>query len=231
MRDLTLVLSGQTEDHLVRDLELDCLVHERLLEPLAALRFEAAAAGFELAVASSFRSFDRQCVIWNDKAAGRRPVLNDAGEPLRLDDMDEWSRVQAILRWSALPGTSRHHWGTDLDVFDRRGLSEDYPRVQLTVAECEAGGPFHDFHCWLDRTLEPGPAGGFYRPYAADRGGVAREPWHISYGPVSRQLEQALSPERLAEIISAADIALGDTVLAHLDEIYHRYVALPTPAH
>ena len=35
-----------------------------------------------------------------------------------------------ILEWSALPGASRHHWGSEFDVFDLAALPEGY-RVQL----------------------------------------------------------------------------------------------------
>ncbi len=34
----------------------------------------------------------------------------------------EAERVAAILVWSALPGASRHHWGTDCDVIDAAAL-------------------------------------------------------------------------------------------------------------
>lgn len=229
MQDMTSVLSGQTEDHLITHPTFNCAVHRQVVEPLDELSRVARAAGFELAVVSSFRSFSQQCAIWNEKATGRRPVLNDAGEPVRLEDLDEWGRVQAILRWSALPGASRHHWGTDLDVFDRQGLSDNHPRVQLTAAECEAGGPFHDFHQWLSQAIQDGEASGFYRPYDLDRGGVGCEPWHISYAPLSLEFQQALDLDVLRPVLGASDIALRDTVVDHMDEIFSRYIRLPLP--
>ena len=78
-------------------------VHPRLVAPLTELVEEARSAGFDLRVASGFRSIDRQCQIWNAKAAGLRPVLDDAGEPLSIDELTPMSLVFAILRWSALP--------------------------------------------------------------------------------------------------------------------------------
>lgn len=221
------ILTGQTEQHLLKHTELGCLLHRDVVSPLDALRRAARAAGFELAVASGFRSFARQCLIWNEKVTGRRPVLDDDGNTIDLSQLDDWGKVQAILRWSALPGASRHHWGTDLDIFDRSGLSDDYPSPQLTAEECEAGGVFGEFHIWLNDTLrEPGCA--FFRPYAEDRGGVGCEPWHVSFRPLARQYQLALDKATLGEAVSQSGIRLSDVVLGHLDEIYERYVSLPS---
>lgn len=221
----TAILTGQTECQLVRVPDLSCMLHKAVVEPLATLRQAAHLAGFELAVASSFRSFERQRAIWNDKVAGRRAVLDDYGQAIDLEALDDWGKVQAILRWSALPGASRHHWGTDLDVFDRKGLSAEHPGPQLIEAECEPGGPFHAFHCWLDRNLTENCD--FYRPYAVDRGGIGREPWHISYRPLALRYQQALGLDTLKSVVERSDISLRDTVLKHLDEIHRRYIALP----
>ena len=73
---------------------------------------------FNLQPASSFRDFERQQLIWNGKFSGERKVHDDAGNPLDLALLDDWQKAQAILRWSALPGGSRHHWGTEIDIFD-----------------------------------------------------------------------------------------------------------------
>lgn len=125
-------------------------VHRSLLDPLAELTARAAARGFELALASGFRSIERQCHIWNAKANGQRSVLDDAGVPLDIADLEPEALMFAILRWSALPGTSRHHWGTDVDVYDRAALPAG-ESLQLTLAECR--GPFAAFHQWLDGEL------------------------------------------------------------------------------
>lgn len=195
--------------------------------PLAELQRRARTAGFDLAVASGFRSFERQRLIWNEKASGRRPVLDDAERPIPVGKLAPWPWVQAILRWSALPGASRHHWGTDLDVFDRAALTDDYPAPRLTAAECTADGVFADFHRWLDEELARDTALGFFRPYAVDRGGVACEAWHISYRPLADTYQRALSPELLADCVRESDLAFADAVLLHLDEIYRRFVAVP----
>lgn len=216
-------LSGQTEAHLSPEPESGRLMHPAVIPAFAALRDAAREAGFELAIASSFRSFDRQRLIWNEKATGLRPVLNDCGERIDISNREERDKVLAILRWSALPGASRHHWGSDLDVYDQAALGAD-GGPELTVEECVEGGPFFELHQWLNDYL---PSSDFYRPYARDRGGVAPEPWHLSFRPVARLYEEAMTPERLREVLTHSPIALGDTVLEHLDELYERFVRVP----
>ena len=68
---------------------------------------------------SSFRDFARQLQIWNGKFSGERPMFDAGGRPARRGALSPRERIDAILLWSALPGASRHHWGTDLDLIDR----------------------------------------------------------------------------------------------------------------
>jgi LAS superfamily LD-carboxypeptidase LdcB len=216
------LLLGLNECELVESPLLACRVHRQVLDPLLLLAARAAAAGFILKVASSHRSFERQLLIWNAKARGLRPVLNDLSEAIDINVLSERDKVFAILRWSALPGASRHHWGTDIDVYGAAQLDPAY-QLQLTVAETQGDGPFADFHRWLSDELAQGNSD-FFRPYAQDRGGIAPEPWHLSYAPLatifSRQFTQALLREQLEQ----TDIELKHTVLDNLDEIYQRFI-------
>ena len=195
-------------------------VHQDLLTPLQTLSNEAADAGFDLAVASGFRSVERQCQIWNTKALGSRPVLDDTGISLDVGKLDPTALMFAILRWSALPGASRHHWGTDIDVYDRAALSLEQP-LQLTMAECE--GPFAPFHQWLDSELIK-PDAQFFRPYMAPVGGVAPEPWHLSFAPRAAECQRELDRDQLLQLVLSLDIALKEEVVLHFDEIFERFV-------
>src|SRR5688572_7675147 len=98
--------TGQTEQHLCTPAAAEALgarVHQDLVEPFGALRSAAAAMGFDLRILSGFRGFDRQLVIWNEKATGRRVVLDSDAAPLDITTLSERDLVFAILRWSALP--------------------------------------------------------------------------------------------------------------------------------
>lgn len=197
-------------------------VHQSIAEPLLRLSDAAAQAGFGLKVVSGHRSFARQLQIWNAKARGERPVLDTYGEPLDPRGLAPDELLYAILRWSALPGASRHHWGTDVDVIDAAAIPDTYA-VQLTVAETESAGPFAPFHRWLDGALAET---GFFRPYSEDRGGIAPEPWHLSYAPVAQPMQQLLTPEVLRELIENVDILLKPQILTHFDELFARFVQL-----
>lgn len=222
---LDALLLGLNDSELVEVPELACRVHRAVVAPLLQLQARAAEAGFALRVASSYRSFERQRLIWNAKAQGQRPVLDSAGEPLDISLLSETELVYAILRWSALPGASRHHWGTDLDVYDASCIAPDYP-LQLTVAETCGDGPFAAFHAWLSEELQR-PECEFYRPYVEDRGGIAPEPWHLSYAPLALEFARQHSAALLREQLLAADLALKTTVLADLNSIYQRFIAVP----
>lgn len=197
-------------------------VHREMTPALASLKARARAAGFDLGLASGFRSFDHQCAIWNAKAEGKRELLDDAGQAIAIDQLTTAECVNAILRWSALPGASRHHWGTEIDVYDRSALG-DGDSLKLTVEETSEGGIFHPFYCWLEQELECEHAV-FFRPYSKDLGGVAPEPWHLSYRPVSDLYFSALDIPLLRQQIEVSEIALKKYVLENLDEIFNRYV-------
>ena len=214
------IITGKTQQHLILDEESNLLVHQEAYASLKTMREEAASAGFSLKIASAFRSFDQQLKIWNAKAQGLRPLLDSNGIVLDYNTLSPTEIVYAILRWSALPGASRHHWGSDIDVYDSSRIPEGY-KVQLVPQESAPGGVFADFHLWLDDNLK---YFNFFRPYAHDLGGIAPEKWHLSYAPVSNQYQQALTYELLEETITSADIELKPFILKELPEIYQRFV-------
>jgi LAS superfamily LD-carboxypeptidase LdcB len=150
-------------------------------------------------------------------------VLDSDGQPLDIHTLTQEQLMWAILRWSALPGASRHHWGTDIDVFDAAAVDKDYP-LQLVPAEYCGGGPFSAFTDWLTERIASNRAYGFFRPYATDCGGVAPEPWHLSYAPVAQQYAALQTPENLLSLWRAVQLPLLPQVEAHIDEIVTRFI-------
>jgi LAS superfamily LD-carboxypeptidase LdcB len=223
------LLTGRSREHLEpwRDEAGECLLHRAVIEPLRALRARAARDGICLCVASGFRSFDRQLEIWNAKARGERLVLDDRGTSLAWEALADRDRVHAILRWSALPGASRHHWGTDLDVWDPVAAGAGY-RLRLEPDEYGPGGPFRHLAAWLQDLSSTGT--GFMRPYSGRGCGVAAEPWHLSFLPLAAGYQRRLTPELLRAALAGADLELKAAVLAELEEIHARYVGVP-PLH
>lgn len=211
---------GKTDEHLACSGPFAGVLHSNVVEPFQQLQSEAGAAGFDLQIVSGYRSFDRQLRIWNAKACGERPVLDESSCELDLATLSEQDTMYAILRWSALPGASRHHWGTDFDIYDAHAVAEDYD-VQLIPEETVRGGPFAALHSWLDEIL---PETGFYRPYKEDSGGIAPERWHLSYAPVSDRFVENMSAAKILAGLEGADIAFKTTISEQLDAIYSRYV-------
>lgn len=223
------IITGSTETHLVlldkhQAIAENQFIHKQVLQPFIDLQRAAQKAGFDLKICSGFRSFDRQLLIWNGKASGMRPIMDPFGKPINIQNLSSWQKIQAILRWSALPGASRHHWGTDFDIYDAKAMPEDY-QIQLSPAEVQGNGIFAPMHDWLDDYLDSQQTG-FYRPYKFDKGGIAPERWHLSYRPVADQYAEQLNSEMLCARIKNSNLMLLDVVLEHLDDIFLRYIAV-----
>ncbi|KAA1186364.1 M15 family metallopeptidase [Photorhabdus heterorhabditis] len=215
------MLTGLTTEHLVS------LSGNHQLQPEAAKAFlsmqqAAASAGFNLQPASTFRDFQRQQTIWNGKFRGKRPVLDENSQPMDITPLTEGELCKAILRWSALPGASRHHWGTELDIYDPTMLPENQ-KLQLEPWEYEKDGYFEPLTHWLTENMAHF---GFYRPFVGNSG-IAYEPWHISYRPLSEQLEKLLTEQILLDVWQHHDIAGIDWLSANLPYLFENYLRIP----
>jgi len=215
-----LELTGRSRTHIIDLVEPRCSLHYETVASLLAMRDEAAKAGIDLAPCSSFRDFDTQLSIWNRKWNGERPLYDRAGRPLRRSELSDSEAIDAILSWSSLPGGSRHHWGSDLDVIDRAAMPAGY-KLELVPSEYASGGIFARLTQWLDENMH---RFGFFRPYRTDRGGVSPEPWHLSYAPVALPALESLSLSTLRHVLEASEIAGKSHVLNRLPEIYTRYL-------
>lgn len=219
-------LTGRDRSHIVRYDGDDwcCELHPQALTAFLQLRAVALGDGLDIVPLSSFRDFNRQAAIWDAKFRGERTLLDRAGCAMDATCLSGEERVAAILWWSALPGASRHHWGTDFDVIDRAALSgpwHDY-RPQLIPAEFAPGGVFAGLGHWLD---DHAVEFGFFRPYATDRErGVRPEPWHLSFAPLAIPALNAFSEATLREAIASSTIEGGEAVLAALPMIVSDYV-------
>ncbi len=147
--------------------------------------------GFDLKMVSSYRSYERQKAIWERKyikytQQGMKP----------LDAMAK------IIEYSTIPGTSRHHWGTDMDIID------GYAKVTgdvLVPSKFEAGGPFEKFKLWLDENAQNF---GFHLVYTDNyfRKGFKYEPWHYSYAPLSKPMLKQYRKLNILKLLSQAEM-------------------------
>ena len=134
------------------------------------MKAKAAKSNIDIEVVSSYRSFQRQKEIFESKY---RRFTKAGLTPLKA--------LEKIIEYSTIPGTSRHHWGTDLDLID---ANAPRPKDVLLPENFHGQGPYCKLKNWLNDNAENF---GFYEVYTdnGNRKGFEYEPWHFSYAPVS----------------------------------------------
>jgi LAS superfamily LD-carboxypeptidase LdcB len=218
-------LTGITDSHLQSTLvgQKAFMLHPEVVDDLLKMIEAATEAGFKMEIASGFRDFHRQKAIWNGKFSGDLKILDSHSQLLEKATLSDEEKLMAILRWSALPGGSRHHWGCDFDVYARNLLP---PETQLQLEPWEYfEGHQLTFYQWLEANLD---RFGFFFPYQQDLGGVAIEPWHISHKSVGQQCLAHLTPEvlrkQLIEQNQIDSIAGIDVILNNLDKVTTKFI-------
>ena len=212
-------LTGHDESHLIW-LDESTGIHQQALTAWKAMSEEAKLAGFDLKIASGYRGFDRQLTIWNRKFSGQLHIKGQKGEILDINTMTEQEIVKSILYFSALPGASRHHWGSDIDIYAQNLLPDDQ-QLKLEPWEFAENGPFDSLNHWLTKNVSRFD---FYFPYDRFRGGVAIEPWHLSYWPIAQHGERLLTIDCLKSVISSIDILGKNEIMLELSNIYQDYI-------
>ncbi len=138
----------------------------------AFLKLKAAALqdNIEIKVVSSYRNYAHQNRIWERKY-----------KRFTEQGLSPTAAIKKIVEYSTIPGTSRHHWGTDLDIIDANG---DQSGDVLVPEKFHGNGPFCKLKDWMD---EHANGFGFYLVYTdlPNRMGFKYEPWHYSYAPLS----------------------------------------------
>ncbi|GGK52035.1 M15 family metallopeptidase [Lutibacter litoralis] len=132
--------------------------------------------GITIKIVSGYRSFNRQKKIWN------RKYNSYISQGLMPDEA-----LQKIIEYSTLPGSSRHHWGTDIDIID---ASVQAPSNLLNKINYEKDGAYFELKEWMDKNAE---SFGFYLVYTnnLERKGFKYEPWHYTYKPLSKPMLNA----------------------------------------
>ncbi|MEM5564073.1 M15 family metallopeptidase [Psychroserpens sp. AS72] len=147
---------------------------------------EALKSDIIIQVVSSYRSFAHQNRIWERKY---KQNINNGLSPQES--------IKKIIEYSTIPGTSRHHWATDIDLIDG---NVSQPSNVLNPKHFDGNGCFSKFKIWMD---EHANTFGFYLVYTneANRKGFKYEPWHYSYKPLSQGYLQAYQKLDLRDII------------------------------
>lgn len=120
----------------------------------------------QLSIISGTRNFNDQKLIWEKKYL-----------EYKLDGMSDIKTILKIMKWSAMPSTSRHHWGTDIDL---NGFDDYFHKKNLKSVE---------EYKWLKENAR---RFGFCEVYSKkEKGkrttGYNEEKWHWSYMPIANE--------------------------------------------
>ncbi len=143
----------------------------------------AAKDSIDIKIVSAYRSYAHQKTIWDKKY-----------QRYREQGLSDDQIFRKITDYSTIPGTSRHHWGTDIDIIEVNDSMPD--RNLLQEEHFQKGGAFHEMYVWLQENANDF---GFYETYTnvSSRKGFKFEPWHYSYRPQSREFLRTYLKEQL----------------------------------
>ena len=150
--------------------------------------------GIELKIISAARTYQAQSLHWNAK--WKRLEKQEAF----TSDLE---KTRQILLYCSLPGISRHHWGTEIDLNSLEPSYFETPTGEKVYA-------------WLQQNAAQY---GFYQPYTSRTSpnratGFCEEKWHWSYRPLS-----APFLVKYKELVTSDDIIgfTGDNTVKALD--------------
>ena len=140
------------------------LLRKETYEAFKRMYAAAMKEGVQLTIVSATRNFTYQKGIWERKWSDLSKKISDPT-----------ARARNILQFSSMPGSSRHHWGTDVDLDN---LSNAY-------FEKGKGKLIYD---WMKKNAS---SFGFCQPYTAGRPtGYNEEKWHWTYMPLSKDFTE-----------------------------------------
>jgi LAS superfamily LD-carboxypeptidase LdcB len=162
----------------------DIYLRKQAYQAFVEMASAAANAGIHLEIISATRSFSYQKGIWERKW----------NQPKYMG-WNNLEKAKDILKYSAMPGSSRHHWGTDIDL---NALENSY----------FSSGEGKKIYDWLCANA---PKYGFAQVYTSRepsrRPGYAEEKWHWSYLPLAdpylKQYNALISHQQITGFLGA----------------------------
>jgi LAS superfamily LD-carboxypeptidase LdcB len=166
-------------------------LQKEVFEAFLKMQKAALKEGISIQIVSAYRSFNRQNEIWNRKYAA---YISKGYLPQQA--------IEKIIEYSTIPGTSRHHWGTDVDIIDSL---QQTPKKLLIEENYNKGGVYSNLKIWMDNNAEKY---GFYLVYDDNhlRKGFKYEPWHFSYKKIAKPMLKAFLEIDLVHLIQVVDL-------------------------
>jgi len=161
--------------------------HQAYLE----MNYEAKKSDMNVRVVSSYRSFNHQNLIWTRKY-----------KRYRSRNLSSQHAVQYNIRYTAIPGSSRHHWGTEIDVVNGSIKTSRYP---LNTKNFHGYGIYKSFREWMDSNAHKF---GFYQVYTNDhqRRGFKYEPWHYSFAELAKPMLKEYKERDVQKILKQQEL-------------------------
>lgn len=139
--------------------------------------------GVKLIIRSATRNFDSQKRIWERKWRAQKKSRSSV------------DKARNILQENSMPGSSRHHWGTEIDL---NAFKNDWFEYDQGLK----------LFRWMNKNAAKY---GFYRPYTKKDDnratGYNEERWHWSYTPLSipmlRDASMALSDKKITGFLGS----------------------------
>lgn len=211
-------LTGRTDFHTINWGE-EIRVHSSVKNDLIELQNQCLDHQIELRVASGFRSYERQVLIWEEKVHGIRPLYNKDEVPIDVKSASEQEILESLLAWSAIPGCSRHHWGTDFDLYDFSSFKNG-GRLKLISSEyTDERGPCFHMNEYLSQCHDLK----FKKPYVDSGTGIQAEPWHFSHLEISSQFEKIYDRNIFKKNLESAQFAFSKEILKNIDIYFNLY--------
>ena len=186
-------------------------IQKLTLEAFLKMHAAAKADGIKLVATSASRNFWVQRYIWEQKWQ-------------KITEHQGAARAKHILQYNSMCGTSRHHWGTELDL--------NSPKLEYWNSV--EGKKTYQWLC------ENAHKFGFYQPYSKKisgtdsaennsggrRTGYNEEKWHWSYFPLAN-----IYMKKYREFITEEDLKgfLGDQHVSELNIIENYVFGVAVP--
>ncbi|WP_457619083.1 M15 family metallopeptidase [Lutibacter sp.] len=166
-------------------------LQKEVFEAFKKMQQAALKDSISIKIASAYRSFDRQQEIWNRKY-----------EAYISEELTPQEAIEKIIAYSTIPGTSRHHWGTDIDLIEE---VVKLPERLLIEENYINNGIFSNFKKWMDKNSEKY---GFYLVYddTVSRRGFKYEPWHYSYKKLSYPMLKEFLKVDLIKLLQSVNL-------------------------
>jgi len=143
-----------------QDANKEVYLHKKTYEAFRAMADSAQNDGISLIIVSGTRNFDSQKAIWDRK-------WNASSATTGME------KAKEILEYSSMPMTSRHHWGTDIDInnLNNSYFEEGQGKKEYDWLKAHAND-FGFYQVYTDKSLN-------------GRTGYNEEKWHWSYLPLA----------------------------------------------